>query len=193
MNQSAAGLGLHGVPSVGTIRANRPEPSRAESNESRRGPLAKASLYIGNLPYSANEEHIVSHFAAFEPDNVRIVEGRGFAFVDIPLEKLEAAIEQMNGSEMMGRRLNVSEARPREPRPRDGGGFRGPGGPPQGGGGYGRGPGGGDYGDRDSGRTWHDGGGFERGGSDRGGYDRGGRSGGRPGRGRRGDGREPRW
>lgn len=156
--------------------------------------MAKASLYIGNLPYSANEEHIVSHFAAFEPDNVRIVEGRGFAFVDIPGEKLESAIEQMNGSTLMGRRLNVSEARPREPRPREGGGFRGPGRPQQSGGDFGRGTGGNNFGDRDSGRTWHDGGGFERGGSDRGGYDRGGgRSGGRPGRGRRGEGREPRW
>ena len=44
---------------------------------------------------------------------VRIVEGKGFAFVDIPEENVEAAIEAVNGKTFNGRILAVREAKPR--------------------------------------------------------------------------------
>jgi RNA recognition motif-containing protein len=77
--------------------------------------LAK-TLYVGNLPYSATESSLVDAFAAHGARNARIVEGRGFGFVDIDDDQLEAAISAMNGREMGGRTLTVNEARPREDR-----------------------------------------------------------------------------
>lgn len=48
---------------------------------------------------------------------------RGFAFVEMPNDaEAERAISALNGSEYGGRRLNVNEARPKEERPRGGGG-----------------------------------------------------------------------
>lgn len=47
---------------------------------------------------------------------------RGFGFVEMPNdEEAEKAIEELNQSEFKGRDLNVSQAKPREERPRRGG------------------------------------------------------------------------
>ncbi len=135
--------------------------------------MAIKTLYVGNIPYSANEEELVQHFAAYGGKNPRIIEGRGFAFVDIDSDHLEAAIADKNNSEMGGRRLTVNEARPRGEGGGGGGGSRSYGGGGGGGGSYGGGGGGG-YG----------GGG---GGRDSGGYGGGG-GGGRGGKGGRGGG-----
>ena len=134
--------------------------------------MAIKTLYVGNIPYSANEDELVQHFAAYGGKNPRIIEGRGFAFVDIEADHLEAAIADKNNSEMGGRRLTVNEARPRGEGGGGGGGGRSYGG---GGGGGGFGGGGGGYGGggRDSGGYGGGGGG---GGGGRGG--KGGRSGG---------------
>lgn len=143
--------------------------------------MPKASLFIGNLSYSANEEHLSAHFAAFGADNIRIIEGKGFAFLDIEAGDVARVIEGMDGTELLGRRIRVSEARPKERGPRPGGGegasFRGGGGP-----------------GRSDDRGGYDrGGGYEReSGFDRG-YGGGGNRGGKGGRGGRGGGREPRW
>jgi RNA recognition motif-containing protein len=56
---------------------------------------------------------------------------RGFGFVEMA-EGADQAITNLNGNEYQGRTLTVNEARPREERPRGGGGR------PGGGGGYGR-------------------------------------------------------
>jgi RNA recognition motif-containing protein len=106
--------------------------------------MAIKTLYVGNIPYSANEDELVQHFAAYGGKNPRIIEGRGFAFVDIEADHLEAAIADKNNSEMGGRRLTVNEARPRGEGGGGGGGRSYGGG---GGGGYsGGGGGGGGYG-----------------------------------------------
>ncbi|RMG22235.1 MAG: hypothetical protein D6724_10795 [Armatimonadetes bacterium] len=57
-------------------------------------------------------------FEGYGASSARIIEGRGFGFVDVPEDQMHAAIENMNGAEMGGRRLTVNEARPREDRPR---------------------------------------------------------------------------
>ena len=71
---------------------------------------------MGNIPYSTTEKDLFDFFAEFEPKSVRIVEGRGFGFVDVPGENLETAIEAKDGQELAGRRIVVNEARPRESR-----------------------------------------------------------------------------
>ena len=96
--------------------------------------MANKSLYVGNLAYSTTEEDLKTLFEPWGPvSEARIVQGRGFGFVDVPEDKAAEAIEGTNGKEYQGRTLNVNEARPRESRSGSGGG----------GGGYGGGGGGG--------------------------------------------------
>lgn len=109
--------------------------------------MSQKTLYVGNLPYSTTEDQLFQHFAAFNPTSARIVEGRGFAFVDIDGDKLDQAVEEMHDSELGGRRLTVNEARPKG----EGGGFRGGGGGHDRGAAPGRGGGRGGGGGRDRG------------------------------------------
>jgi cold-inducible RNA-binding protein len=99
--------------------------------------MSVKTLFVGNIPYSATEAELMEHFADYGGNNVRIIEGRGFAFVDVEADRCGAAIEEKHNTEMNGRRLNVDEARPRQ----NGGGGGG-----GGGGGYRGGGGGGGYG-----------------------------------------------
>lgn len=119
--------------------------------------MANKTLYVGNLPYSASESQLLEKFANFGASNPRIIEGRGFGFVDIDGDKLDQAIADTHNSEMGGRTLTVNEARPRENRTSGGGG---------GGNSYGGGGGGG-FRDRNSGGSG--GGGGYGGGKPRGG------------------------
>ena len=84
--------------------------------------MANKSLYVGNLPYSTTEEELRGLFDQFGPiEEVRVIQNKGFGFVDVPEENVEAAIEATNGKELGGRTLTVNEARPRT----EGGGSRG--------------------------------------------------------------------
>jgi len=84
--------------------------------------LANKSLYVGNLSYSANESSLRELFAEYEPIEVRLIGDKGFGFVDVPEDKAASAIAAMNGREVDGRAINVSEARPK--RESGGGGRR---------------------------------------------------------------------
>ncbi|HET9412010.1 MAG TPA: RNA-binding protein [Candidatus Saccharimonadales bacterium] len=87
-------------------------------------------LYVGNLPYSTNDDELRQLFAEFgQVESATIISDRdtgrskGFGFVELDSpESAKAAIEAMNGKDMGGRAIVVNEARPREDRPRDGGG-----------------------------------------------------------------------
>jgi RNA recognition motif-containing protein len=78
-------------------------------------------LYVGNVPYTAGEAELRDLFSKVgEPDTVDIVtdratgQPRGFAFVEMATdEAARQAIAALDQTEMDGRRLNVSEARPR--------------------------------------------------------------------------------
>ncbi len=102
-------------------------------------------LYVGNLPFSATENDIGNAFAAAgNVTKVSIVmdretqRPRGFAFVEMGSDAdAEAAVAQLNGSNMGGRAIVVNIARPREERGGFGGGGGGRGG--FGGGGFGGG------------------------------------------------------
>jgi RNA recognition motif-containing protein len=105
--------------------------------------MASKTLYVGNISYSSSETDLQNAFAAYGANNIRIIEGRGFAFVDVNADQLEAAIADKHGTQLDGRTLTVNEARPRENRSGGGGGG---GGSYGGGGGGGRSGGGGGYG-----------------------------------------------
>lgn len=90
------------------------------------------NIYVGNLSFRATEDDVRNAFAAHgEVASVSIVmdretgRSRGFAFVEMPnASEAQAAIEALNGQEISGRGVTVNEARPREERPRGGGGGR---------------------------------------------------------------------
>jgi RNA recognition motif-containing protein len=111
-------------------------------------------LYVGNLSFRASGDDLTRLFSqAGTCESVSVItdratgQSRGFAFVEMASDaEAQAAIEQLNGTEFMGRALRVNEAQEREG---GGGGGRGGGaGRPRGGGG-GRGGGG-----RDRDRRW---------------------------------------
>ena len=104
--------------------------------------MALKNLYVGNLSYNTNEEGLLMAFGEFQPQNAKVIPNRGFGFVEVPDERMEAAITKMDGAVLDGRNLKVNEARPKEDRPRFGGGGGG-GGSYGGGGGGGRSTGGG--------------------------------------------------
>jgi RNA recognition motif-containing protein len=88
-------------------------------------------LYVGNLSYSVTSEELQELFEQFGPVKSAQVlsdretgRSRGFGFVEMDNDADgDAAIEQLDGNEHDGRRLNVNEARPRTPG--GGGGSRG--------------------------------------------------------------------
>jgi cold-inducible RNA-binding protein len=83
-------------------------------------------LFLGNLPYSATEADVRAHVAAVAPPLSVVLpmdretgRPRGFAFVDYAdLATATEVIRRLNGQPFLGRTLSVSEARPREDRPR---------------------------------------------------------------------------
>jgi len=87
--------------------------------------VASKSLYVGNLSYSVTESALRDLFAEYEPSEVRLISDKGFGFVDVPEEKAADAIAAMNGREVDGRAINVSEARPKRERSGGGGDRRG--------------------------------------------------------------------
>ncbi|MNL44926.1 RNA recognition motif [compost metagenome] len=112
-------------------------------------------LYVGNLSYSLDDQSLADAFSEFgNVESARIVidresgRSKGFGFVEFSTDDEAAtAIQKMNGVELGGRALNVSEAKPMAPRENRGGfGGGGRGGAPRGGGfGGGRGGGGSRY------------------------------------------------
>ena len=95
------------------------------------------NIYAGNLSRQTTEDDLRQAFEVFgQVKSVNIIkdrlsgESRGFGFVEMPSkQEAQKAIEEMNGKDLMGRALNVNEARPKTNR-RDtrGGGRRGGGG-----------------------------------------------------------------
>ena len=120
------------------------------------------SIFVGNLPFRAEQEDIIELFASFgevtncslplERDTGR---KRGFAFIEMADEATEErAIEGLQGTELMGRPLRINKAEPRGSRGGGGGGEpsrdsfdEGRSRRRRGGGGGGESSGGGDWGD----------------------------------------------
>ena len=91
-------------------------------------------LYVGNLSYDTSPEALQSLFEqAGTVKSVDIIKDRatgrskGFGFVEMGTQsEAENAISQFNGYTLDNRELKVNIARPREERPRSGGGsYRG--------------------------------------------------------------------
>lgn len=88
------------------------------------------NIYVGNLSYSVTEEDLRQAFEDFgQVASASLIkdqssgQSKGFGFIEMPVkEEAQAAISGLNGKEMKGRKLTVSEARPRSEDRRGGGG-----------------------------------------------------------------------
>ncbi len=88
-------------------------------------------LFVGNLPYTANEQDLQNFFAdnSVTIDTVTVMrdrftgQARGFGFIEINDDAAaQRAIDNCHGKELMGRTLVVNEARPMAAREAGGGG-----------------------------------------------------------------------
>lgn len=102
-------------------------------------------LYVGNLPFSADDQSLADAFAECGTvESARIITDRdtgrskGFGFVEMSSDaEAQTAISKFNGADWGGRPMTVNEAKPMAPRENRGGGGGG------GRGGFGGGRGGG--------------------------------------------------
>lgn len=82
------------------------------------------NIFISNLNYNTVEQELQALFENYgEVESAKIINdrdtgrSRGFGFVEMPnTEEAQKAIEELNQSEFKQKTLNVSEARPKEPR-----------------------------------------------------------------------------
>jgi RNA recognition motif-containing protein len=89
-------------------------------------------LYVGNLAYSVNEDSLKQLFGKCgSVESARVITDRdsgrskGFAFVEMSTDDEAAnAIRDLGGQDLEGRQINVSEAKPQEPRSGGGGDSR---------------------------------------------------------------------
>jgi cold-inducible RNA-binding protein len=81
-------------------------------------------LFVGSLAYTATDDDLAAFFAPvgtvvsakviIDRDTNR---SKGFGFVEMSTdEEAKAAIDQLNGKELNGRTIAISEARPQAPR-----------------------------------------------------------------------------
>lgn len=83
-------------------------------------------LFVGGIPYATRDEELKEFFAqAGSVASAQVImdkfsgRSKGFGFVEMSSdEEAEKAIATLNGASMGGRSIVVSEARPREERPR---------------------------------------------------------------------------
>ena len=92
-------------------------------------------LFVGSLSYSVNDDQLKDAFAAAGTVvSAKVIidretgRSKGFGFVEMSSEEeAKAAVDMLNGKEIEGRAVAVSEARPQERRERppfNGGGNR---------------------------------------------------------------------
>ncbi len=93
-------------------------------------------LYVGNLPYSADQETLQDTFSQYGTvDSVNVImdratgQSKGFAFVEMSSDsEAQKAIQELNGTDCDGRPMTVNEAKPQQKRTGGGGGRGGYGG-----------------------------------------------------------------
>lgn len=95
-----------------------------------------SKLFVGRLPFSTTDDQLRDIFAAHGTVESAVVimdralnRSKGFGFVEMSTdEEAQAAIKALDNSEVEGRQIVVSAARPQEDRPQRDRGFGGGGG-----------------------------------------------------------------
>lgn len=83
------------------------------------------NIFVSNINYATKEYELQDLFAEFgEVSSAKIItdketgRSRGFGFIEMNDEEGQQAIDSLNQKEFNGKVLNVSEAKPREEKPR---------------------------------------------------------------------------
>ncbi len=83
------------------------------------------NIFVSNINYATKEQALYDLFSEFgEVTSAKIItdretgRSRGFGFVEMGDEEGKQAIEALHEKELDGKALNVSEAKPREEKPR---------------------------------------------------------------------------
>ncbi|EHU8078032.1 RNA-binding protein [Vibrio cholerae] len=104
---------LIGVVATTLICKLSTQPTLSSSQDEEASSTTK-TLYVGNLPYKANESHVKELFAEYgEVFAVRLMKDkrtgkrRGFGFVVIAAVQAQTAIDALNEKEYMQRTLKV--------------------------------------------------------------------------------------
>jgi RNA recognition motif-containing protein len=81
-------------------------------------------LHVGNLPFSVDDNEFKELFADYNAEEITLIKdkfsgrSKGFGFVTISDDEVaQKAISELNGKDVQGRELKVSEAKPMEERP----------------------------------------------------------------------------
>ncbi len=82
------------------------------------------NIYVGDLSFEVTTEDLRQAFEAYgEVNSANVIrdkysgQSRGFGFVEMPNDgEGQTAIKNLNGKELSGRQIKVSEARPRADR-----------------------------------------------------------------------------
>jgi RNA recognition motif-containing protein len=88
------------------------------------------NIYVGNLSSNVTDETIRVAFESFgQVTSAKVIkdkytgQSRGFGFVEmVEQTQAQTAIKSLNGKELLGKEISVSEARPRRDEGRTGGG-----------------------------------------------------------------------
>ena len=79
------------------------------------------SMYVGNLPFSADQSSLQTLFAPYgEVISARVMQdretgrSRGFGFVEMAVADARNAITSLDGTEYSGRKLRINEAEKRQ-------------------------------------------------------------------------------
>ena len=78
--------------------------------------MAATKLFVGNLNWAVDSAKLKELFSEYgEIQSASVIEGKGFGFVEMSnQEEAEKAKKALNGTQLMGRTLNVDEARSRD-------------------------------------------------------------------------------
>lgn len=100
------------IPIASKIVSSLPAPSVASNGE------AATTLYVGNLPYKADEESVSEHFSQHgNVESVRLMKDRrtgkrkGYGFVEVDGNSADKMIKALNDTEFQERTLKVRLAK----------------------------------------------------------------------------------
>ena len=86
--------------------------------------FSQVNIFVGNLSWGVDDIALREAFEAFgEVEKAQVIHdretgrSRGFGFIEMPnREEAEAALQGMEGKELMGRPIRCNESQPRERR-----------------------------------------------------------------------------
>jgi hypothetical protein len=101
------------IPAIGPMFVRTAEAGSSDTPDS-----SGQTLYVGNLPYRANEQAVSDHFASHgKVLSVRLMKDRrtgkrkGYGFVEMASKDAEKAIRNLNDTEFQDRTLKVRMAK----------------------------------------------------------------------------------